>query len=48
MNRKIERLTREQAHSGESYFSVDVCKGHIDRHGENLVAALAIRLQKTV
>jgi hypothetical protein len=44
MNRKIERLTREQSQSFESYFSADVCKGHIDRHGENVVTALAIRL----
>ena len=48
MNRKIERLTREQAHSVESYFSADVCKGHIDKHGENIVTALSVRLQKTI
>jgi hypothetical protein len=46
MNRKIARLTREQSSSFESYFSADVCKGHIDRHGENVVTALALRLQK--
>ena len=46
MNRKIARLTREQSSSVESYFSADVCKGHIDRHGENVVTALAIRVQK--
>ena len=44
MNRKIARLTREQSHSFESYFSADVCKGHIDRHGENVVTALALRV----
>jgi hypothetical protein len=44
MNRKIARLTREQSSSFESYFSADVCKGHIDRHGENVVTALALRL----
>lgn len=44
MNRKMERLTREQAHSLESFFSADVCKGHMDRHGENIVAALAFRV----
>jgi hypothetical protein len=44
MNRKIKRLAREQSHSFESYFSADVCKGHIDRHGENIVTALAVRL----
>ena len=46
MDRKIARLTREQSASFESYFSADVCKGHIDRHGENVVTALAVRLQK--
>ncbi|RPJ27779.1 MAG: hypothetical protein EHM33_06760 [Chloroflexi bacterium] len=44
MDRKISRLTREQSASFESYFSADVCKGHIDRHGENIVTALAVRL----
>jgi hypothetical protein len=46
MNRKIARLTREQSSSFESYFTADVCKGHVDRHGENVVTALAARLQK--
>ena len=44
MNRKIERLTREQSASLESYFSADVCKGHVDRHGENIVTALVARV----
>jgi hypothetical protein len=44
MNRKLKRLSREQAHSVESYFSADVCKGHIDRHGKNVGMALATRL----
>jgi hypothetical protein len=44
MNRKIQRLTREQLSSLESFFSEDVCKGHIDRHGENVATALATRL----
>lgn len=47
MNRKIERLSREQSQSFESYFSADVCKGHIDKHGESVVTALAVRLGKT-
>ena len=47
MNRKIKRLSREQSSSFESYFSADVCKGHIDKHGENAVTALAVRLQET-
>ena len=46
MNRKIARLRQEQSHSFESYFSADVCKGHIDKHGESVVTALAVRLQK--
>ena len=46
MNRKIARLTREQSASFESYFSADVCKGHLDRHGENIGTALAVRLEK--
>ncbi|HET6594196.1 MAG TPA: hypothetical protein VFG81_01155 [Anaerolineales bacterium] len=45
MNRKIKRLSREQSHSFESYFSADVCKGHVDKHGENVVTALAARLK---
>jgi hypothetical protein len=44
MDRKIERLTREQSSSFESFFSADVCKGHIDRHAENVVTALAVRI----
>jgi hypothetical protein len=44
MDRKIKRLRREQSSSLESYFSEEVCKGHIDRHGENVATALAIRL----
>jgi hypothetical protein len=43
MDRKIARLTREQSASSESYFSADVCKGHIDRHGEKIVTAFAVR-----
>lgn len=46
MNRKVRRLRREQSASFESYFSEDVCKGHIDRHGENIGAAFASRLGK--
>lgn len=48
MNRKVRRLSREQASSFESYFSADVCKGHIDRHGENIVTALDVRLKKAI
>ncbi|HLO13702.1 MAG TPA: hypothetical protein VK206_02660 [Anaerolineales bacterium] len=48
MKRKIARLTREQSSSLESYFSADVCKGHIDKHGEQAVTALDIRLQRAI
>jgi hypothetical protein len=44
MNRKIKQLAHEQRSGFESYFSADVCKGHIDGHGENVVTALAVRL----
>jgi hypothetical protein len=44
MNRKIQRLTQEQSSSFESHFSADVCKGHVDRHGESVERALAVRL----
>jgi ATP-dependent exoDNAse (exonuclease V) alpha subunit len=44
--RKIARLSREQASSLESYFSPDVCKGHIDKHGQSAVAALAVRMEQ--
>jgi hypothetical protein len=46
MNRKIKRLSLEQSSSIESFFSADVCKGHIDRHGESVVTALAARMEK--
>jgi hypothetical protein len=45
MDRKIALLTREQASSFESYFSTDVCKGHIDRHGQKTENVLIKRLQ---
>jgi hypothetical protein len=44
MDRKMARLSREQSSSFESYFSADVCKGHVDKHGQNVVTALAIRV----
>ena len=46
MNRKIARLQREQSSSQESYFSPDICKGHVDRHGQSIETAFAVRLQK--
>jgi len=46
MDRKIKRLSCEQSSSLESHFTADVCKGHIDRHGESVVTALAVRMEK--
>ena len=46
MDRKMKKLAREQSSSFESYFSADVCKGHINKHGENVVKAFAVRLKK--
>jgi len=48
MKRKIERLTREQSSSYESYFSADVCKGHIDRHGQKTEHAIQEKLKQIV
>jgi hypothetical protein len=45
MTRKMDRLTHEQSSSFESYFSADVCKGHIDRHGQKTEYVLISRLQ---
>jgi hypothetical protein len=45
MDRKIARLAREQSSSFESYFSAEVCKGHIDRHGQKTEYVLSKRLQ---
>jgi hypothetical protein len=33
MDRKIQRLSHEQDENPEANFSMDVCKGHIHRHG---------------
>lgn len=48
MNRKIARLAREQSSSFESYFSADVCKGHLDRHKQRTEHAIEERLQHIV
>jgi len=48
MHRKIARLTREQSSSLESYFSADVCKGHVDRHGQRTENAVQERLKQIV
>ena len=45
MNRKIQKLTREQSSSPETHFSADVCKGHKDSYGQRTNAALEERLE---
>jgi hypothetical protein len=47
MERKIARLKREQSASFESYFSADVCKGHIDRHGQKTESAIREKLKQS-
>jgi hypothetical protein len=44
MNRKIKKLSREQSSSSESNFSVDVCKGHVDKHGKKTEEAMMNRV----
>jgi hypothetical protein len=46
MDRKIARLTREQSSSSESYFSADVCKGHIDIHRQKTEYAIQEKLKQ--
>jgi hypothetical protein len=45
MDRKIARLSREQSSSFESYFSADVCKGHIDGHRQKTENAMQEKLK---
>jgi hypothetical protein len=46
MDRKIARLRREQSSSSESYFSPDVCKGHIDKHRQKTEYAIQEKLKQ--
>lgn len=46
MQRKIRRLSQEQALSSESYFSADVCKGHIDRHKQKTESAIQEKIKQ--
>ena len=48
MDRKIARLSREQSSSFESYFSADVCKGHIDRHRQKTENAMQEKIKRIV
>lgn len=45
MQRKVRKLSREQADSPESGFSKDFCKGHNHRHNERTRFALQERLK---
>ena len=45
MNRKIAKLSREQGSSPEAKFSADICKGHIDRHGQKIEYAIREKLE---
>jgi len=44
MNRKLAKLSRGQSQNPEAVFSADVCKGHMDRHGQRVEIALERRL----
>jgi hypothetical protein len=46
MDRKIARLRHEQAASSESYFSAEVCKGHIDKHRQKTESAIQEKLKQ--
>jgi hypothetical protein len=46
MNRKIAKLTEDQSSSSEAYFSADVCKGHVDKHGQSTEIALYERMKR--
>ena len=46
MRRKIARLSREQSASPEAKFTADVCKGHIDRHGQKTEYAIREKLER--
>ena len=48
MDRKIRKLSHEQSASLESYFSADVCKGHIDRHGQKTEDVLMERMKTSL
>jgi hypothetical protein len=46
MRRKIPKLQHEQSFSGESEFSADVCKGHMNRHQNRTDRAFEDRLKE--
>ncbi len=46
MDRKLAKLSRGQAQNPEAVFSADVCKGHMDRHGQKIEMALERRLAR--
>jgi hypothetical protein len=46
MDRKIQKLSREQGSSDESAFSADVCKGHDQRHGSRTRQSLDSKVSR--
>lgn len=45
MRRKVRKLAGDDAHHPETAFSPDRCKGHVDGHGERVLAMFAERWQ---
>ena len=46
MNRKVTKLSREQGSSPEAKFTADICKGHVDRHGQKTEIAIREKLEQ--
>ena len=46
MNRKIKKLSRQQGSNPEAKFTADVCKGHVDRHGQRTENAIREKLEQ--
>ena len=46
MNRKIAKLSREQGSSPEAKFTADICKGHVNRHGQKTENAIREKLEQ--
>jgi hypothetical protein len=46
MNRKIAKLSDEQSGSPEAKFTSDICKGHVDRHGQKTENAIREKLEQ--
>jgi hypothetical protein len=46
MNRKVRKLDRPDHEEGDSAFSADYCKGHLDSHAQPILQAYSRRLQE--